>query len=198
MNKDDLKAIANLPEILDYLGVQNNGRDIICPFHNDRHYGSCKISKDGKLGKCWSCGKSFDIFSVWLQVHGYDESHFREAVEDIARFYGVTVEKPEGSLSFRPLTAEERKTIKLPHTVTSLLSKDEKSYREAVAAYAERAVKRYEEMKVIYSRRNSPQAYKLAQGLPASVDRKEFFLSMEKSLDEKILCAKEIWERFGK
>lgn len=63
---------------LDYYGIRVQKNSILCPFHNDRHYGSCVINKSGKSAKCFACGKTFR--SVDLVMH-YEGLAFPDAVD---------------------------------------------------------------------------------------------------------------------
>jgi len=68
----------NVFEILDKYGVEyktdkySRDIDILCPFHNDNHYGSAKINEETGLFNCFACGEGGNIY------------HFVALLEDIS------------------------------------------------------------------------------------------------------------------
>lgn len=62
---------------LNYYGMQVVKKSVLCPFHGDKHYGSCMISKRGKSATCFACGKTFDSIEL---VEYYEGLRFTEAV----------------------------------------------------------------------------------------------------------------------
>lgn len=63
---------------LSYYGIRIVKGSILCPVHDDRHYGSCVISKDGRRAYCYACGESIDSISLVKQKENLE---FVEAVE---------------------------------------------------------------------------------------------------------------------
>lgn len=64
--KSELSAM-DFKTVLNYYGIQIQGNSILCPFHNDEHFGSCIISKDQKSAYCYVCEKK--ISSIDLVMH---------------------------------------------------------------------------------------------------------------------------------
>lgn len=56
--------------VLSYYGIREQRNSILCPFHNDRHYGSCKINKSGTGAKCYACGKRFSSIDLVMEYEG--------------------------------------------------------------------------------------------------------------------------------
>lgn len=71
---------------LSYYNIPVKKNSILCPFHNDTHYGSCSINRDGKGATCWVCppqkagrmGRS--ISPVDLVMH-FEGKEFKDALE---------------------------------------------------------------------------------------------------------------------
>lgn len=61
----------------------------LCPFHDD-HRPSFDVDPRRQRYKCWSCGKSGDVFDFIME---HDRVDFREALELLARRAGITLEK---------------------------------------------------------------------------------------------------------
>lgn len=62
---------------LSYYGIEVRKNKILCPFHNDRHYGSCVITKSKDAAKCYSCGEYFDAIDIVSRKEGLS---FRDAL----------------------------------------------------------------------------------------------------------------------
>jgi len=43
---------------------------ILCPFHNDNHYGSAMINNDSGLFNCYSCGEKGNIYQFVAMLEG--------------------------------------------------------------------------------------------------------------------------------
>ena len=58
-----IKAAANIIDVMEDLGVElhRSGATYegLCPFHNDRHLGSFKVSESKNIATCFSCGKTW-------------------------------------------------------------------------------------------------------------------------------------------
>ena len=78
-----------------YVALRPAGRKFkgLCPFHDD-HRPSFDVDPQFQNYKCWSCGKSGDVFT-FIQEH--ERVDFREALELLARRAGITLEKRGGS-----------------------------------------------------------------------------------------------------
>ena len=58
----------NVVDILDRYAIDyredkySDEIDILCPFHNDTHFGNAKINSDSGLFNCFSCGEGGNIY----------------------------------------------------------------------------------------------------------------------------------------
>lgn len=56
---------SELVTALNYYGIKNDGRSrMVCPFHGDKEYGNAYFGKTRGKGKCFRCGKTFDIIDL--------------------------------------------------------------------------------------------------------------------------------------
>ncbi|RJX19011.1 MAG: toprim domain-containing protein [Desulforudis sp.] len=72
----------------------------LCPFHGDTKH-SLSVNTTSGLWNCKGCGESGDIFSFHAKFHSL--GGFKEAMLDLARLYGVTLERgPAGGQGKKP------------------------------------------------------------------------------------------------
>lgn len=85
---DELKSIADPETVAECLGIdtrrRGKGVSILCPCHDDRHYGSCYLTRDGF--RCYACGATGDIITLTQIVNN---SSFVEACTFISDIYGI-------------------------------------------------------------------------------------------------------------
>lgn len=85
---EDIKAIADPETVAECLGIDTKRRgkniSILCPCHDDRHYGSCYLTEKGF--KCYACGASGDVIA--LAQHARNCS-FIDACEYVGDIYGI-------------------------------------------------------------------------------------------------------------
>lgn len=72
----------------------------LCPFHAERH-ASLHVDTTNNVWHCFGCGLGGDVFT-WLQTHG--QMTFWEAVQFLARRYGVSLERPPRGFTTYALT----------------------------------------------------------------------------------------------
>lgn len=74
-----------------YLPLKKKGRHYTacCPFHGEKTP-SFMVSPELQIYKCFGCGKGGDIFTF---IEEYEKVDFREALEELAKMAGVTLEK---------------------------------------------------------------------------------------------------------
>ncbi len=82
-------SIINLVE--SYTSVKKTGKGYValCPFHDDTNP-SMHIDDDKGLFHCFSCGAGGDIFGFYMR---YNNLSFPEALSELAKKAGVTIEK---------------------------------------------------------------------------------------------------------
>lgn len=112
---------------LSYYNLQIRKNSILCPFHNDRHYGSCVVHKDQKSATCYVCGSHKPggtgrrITAVDLVMH-YEGLSFLDAVEFLyTNILGNSL--PEyGQKDRFVLSPEELKFIGIAHATGGTVS----------------------------------------------------------------------------
>lgn len=99
----DIRRIKDAAGILDVIkdfipDVKKSGSDYecLCPFHNDRHIGSFKISPRRNTYHCFSCGKHGGPVDFLMD---YANMTFPDAICYLGAKYGIPV---EGSDNFHP------------------------------------------------------------------------------------------------
>lgn len=106
----DIRRIKDAAGILDVMrdfipDIRKAGADYecLCPFHNDRHLGSFKISPRRNTYRCFSCGKHGGPVDFLMD---YGNMTFQDAICYLGAKYGMPI---EGSDTYHPLPAK-------PHT----------------------------------------------------------------------------------
>ena len=120
-----------------------NRLEILCPFHDDNHFGSCWYFRKDRKVYCFVCHEGGNIIDVVMKKHGWSESQQAyDAMREIAQLSGVdlaevsdsvTPEDQERMKALPPmLTPEEMKVLGLfndPVRVTSFQENDPDSYQ---------------------------------------------------------------------
>ena len=88
-----IKSAANIMDVMEDLGVElyRNGStyDGLCPFHNDRHMGSFKVSESKNIATCFSCGKTWNPISALMDGKGID---YPTALRYLAARYHIFID----------------------------------------------------------------------------------------------------------
>lgn len=88
IDKDELKAMLGRDAeriIMSMYGMRKRGQKTSCPFHIDKNP-SMSFNKESNSFKCFSCGKTIDIYTCLMDKKGMS---FREAVDEVAKMVGV-------------------------------------------------------------------------------------------------------------
>lgn len=77
MGKIDMNQIELSQEdaimVLQSFGIRvNSKKQMLCPFHNDRHIGNCGFIKNAPLIHCFACGNTWSVFDVAMHMEGVD------------------------------------------------------------------------------------------------------------------------------
>jgi len=102
---DEIRMKCDLVEIISaHVALRKSGRTFIglCPFHNEKTP-SFHVNPERGFWKCFGCGEGGDVFDF---VRRIDNLTFPEAVEQLARKYGVTIERSEQAV--REYSEKER------------------------------------------------------------------------------------------
>lgn len=104
--EERIKQAASIVDVIsDFQELHKHGQDYdsLCPFHDDRHMGSFKVSPKRNTFKCFSCGASGDSIDYLMRHEGLT---YAEALMWLAKKYGIEC---EGADKFSPRPAR-------PHT----------------------------------------------------------------------------------
>lgn len=118
ISKEKVKEVLDIMDVAHAFSGEINERPrqplILCPFHNDRHLGSCRVYRDTNIFYCESCQTGGDVLKL---ASGYMEiplSDMNELLEAIVSTFGIFRESVEVDSNRRPsirkkdlLSAEE-------------------------------------------------------------------------------------------
>lgn len=104
----EIRERASIVEVIsDHLTLRKAGRNYlgICPFHAEKTP-SFTVNEEKGIFHCFGCGVGGNVFHFLMR---YDQLTFPEAVERVAKRYGIPVERQERPGA--PREAEERETL---------------------------------------------------------------------------------------
>ena len=105
-NIDQIKAAIDIVEFISsHVKLKKQGSEMVacCPFHVERSP-SFKVSKSKDIYKCFGCGASGDAISFTM---AYNNQNYIEAIEYIAKHYGIEVESETKEYVKPPLRLEK-------------------------------------------------------------------------------------------
>jgi DNA primase len=103
----EVRDRASIVEIIsDYVTLKKAGRNYmgLCPFHGEKTP-SFTVSEEKGIFHCFGCGAGGSVFHFLMQ---YDHLTFPEAVERVAKRYGITIDRTERS---GPANAQSEKEL---------------------------------------------------------------------------------------
>src|SRR6266545_4059871 len=103
----EIRRRASIVEIVsDYVTLKKAGRNYmgLCPFHAEKTP-SFTVSEEKGIYHCFGCQTGGSVFQFLMQ---YDQLTFPESVERVAKRYGITVERSQGTGA-----ARDRKSTRL-------------------------------------------------------------------------------------
>lgn len=88
---ESIQELKSIAKITDFISAKPKGTNkvALCPFHNERTP-SFTIPKEDNTYKCFGCGKSGDVFSLFMEV---EKISFIEAVKKIANHYNFEIDQ---------------------------------------------------------------------------------------------------------
>lgn len=94
ITEQKIKDAASIMDVMQYdLGVQlhRSGAEYVglCPFHEDRHLGSFKVSESKNIATCFSCGKTWNPIDALMEGLHMD---YPTALRHLAARYGIYVD----------------------------------------------------------------------------------------------------------
>ena len=87
-----IKDAANVVDVIgDFYSLRRDGVNMtcLCPFHDDRHIGSFKISEGKNIYTCYSCGKHGGPVDFLME---HEHLSFVDAIKWLGAKYGIEVE----------------------------------------------------------------------------------------------------------
>ena len=94
ITEQKIKDAASIMDVMQYdLGVQlhRSGAEYVglCPFHEDRHLGSFKVSESKNIATCFSCGKTWNPIDALMDGLHMD---YPTALRHLAARYGIYID----------------------------------------------------------------------------------------------------------
>lgn len=92
ITEERIKQAANIVDVIsDFCELRKRGQDYecLCPFHDDRHIGSFKVSERLNSYKCFSCGASGDSIDFIMR---HEHLNYGDALLYLAKKYSIEVE----------------------------------------------------------------------------------------------------------
>lgn len=102
MNKQDLKAIADIRTVLQYYGIEVYRNKIHCISHNDNNPSMYVYKRNVH---CFACGADFDAIGFIMYMEKCD---YHTAVERLGTIFGIGVEKTSSETVRRFKAERER------------------------------------------------------------------------------------------
>ena len=94
----EVRDRASIVEIIsDHVSLKSAGRNHmgLCPFHAEKTP-SFTVSEEKGIFHCFGCGVGGSVFHFLMK---YDQLSFPEAVERVAKRYGITIERADGPMA---------------------------------------------------------------------------------------------------
>lgn len=122
-----IKDAASIVDVLTYdLGVElhraGSEYDGLCPFHNDRHLGSFKVSERKNIATCFSCGKTWNPIDALMDGLKMD---YPTALRHLAARYNIYIDnepkpvvtpaKPRAKVADLPMIYWQPKQLVKPY-----------------------------------------------------------------------------------
>lgn len=102
---EKVKSAASIVDVIgDFYELRKNGKDYtcLCPFHEDRHLGSFKVSPTKNCYTCFSCGEHGKPLDFLMK---HEHLSFIDAIRWLGKKYGIEV---EGADKFNVRTSTPR------------------------------------------------------------------------------------------
>ena len=91
--KEKVKAVLDIMDVAEVFSGQINTRPkqplIICPFHDDKHLGSCRVYRDTNTFYCEACQTSGDALKLASGYMDIPLSRMNELLEEIVSRFGI-------------------------------------------------------------------------------------------------------------
>ena len=93
---EEIRSAANIVEIIsEFIQIKKRGKNFIglCPFHNEKT-SSFTVNEEKQIFHCFGCHVGGNVFKFLME---YEKVSFVEAVQDVARRVGITIELNDNS-----------------------------------------------------------------------------------------------------
>ena len=93
--EDKIKDAASIVDVIgDFYDLKKKGvnYECLCPFHNDRHMGSFKVSPKKNTYSCYSCGAHGDAIEFLMKKQGLS---YPDALRWLAKKYSIVIPEDE-------------------------------------------------------------------------------------------------------
>lgn len=135
ISQDKISEIRNRASIVEIIGdhvtLKKSGRNYLglCPFHGEKTP-SFTVSEEKGIYHCFGCHAGGSVFHFLMQ---YDHLTFPEAVERVARRYGIAIDRGDRERE-RQATGERERLYAINERVAAHYQKILASHREGQAA----------------------------------------------------------------
>lgn len=114
ISKDKVKAVLDIMEVAHAYSGQVNTRPkqplILCPFHNDRNLGACRVYTDTNTFYCESCKASGDALKLASGYMGIPLTEMNELLEEVVSRFGINRDSVTAESTRKP-TVNKRKLL---------------------------------------------------------------------------------------
>lgn len=135
----EIRNTANITDIIsERVVLKNTGKDHVglCPFHSEKTP-SFTVSPVKQIFHCFGCGAGGDVFSFLMKYEGIG---FSEAVQSLARRYGINLPERKMSASQKKVASQRQQLFDLNKQVMSFFTGQltDRSSGEITRAYLEK------------------------------------------------------------
>lgn len=114
ISKDKVKAVLDIMEVAHAYSGQVNTRPkqplILCPFHNDRNLGACRVYTDTNTFYCESCKASGDALKLASGYMGIPLTEMNELLEEVVSRFGISRDSVTAESTRKP-TVNKKKLL---------------------------------------------------------------------------------------
>lgn len=111
ISKEKVKAVLDIMDVAQAFSDQINTRPkqplILCPFHNDRHLGSCRVYTDTNTFYCESCQTSGDALKLASGYMDIPLTSLNELLEEIVSRFGICRDSVTVDSKTRPMISKK-------------------------------------------------------------------------------------------
>jgi DNA primase len=135
----EIRNTANITDIIsERVVLKNTGKDYVglCPFHSEKTP-SFTVSPVKQIFHCFGCGAGGDVFSFLMKYEGIG---FSEAVQSLARRYGINLPERKMTASQKKVASQRQQLFDLNRQVMSFFTGHltDRSSGQTARAYLEK------------------------------------------------------------